>query len=116
MDSLSSPQSSRRRRWPGRLLLMGGIMLFVFGLWRLFALRFETGDVYPFYSTLRSDALGAKAFYAALETLPDGPRVERNFRGLARLLRPPALKLLWRQQPATTPQNWIGAEIGRAHV
>ena len=84
-------------------------MLFVFGLWRLFALRFETGDVYPFYSTLRSDALGAKAFYAALETLPYGPRVERNFRGLARLLRPPALKLLGRQQPATTPQNLIGA-------
>ena len=32
-------------------------------------LRFESGDVYPVYSSLRSDPLGTRAFYDSLEDL-----------------------------------------------
>jgi hypothetical protein len=55
-----------------------------YGLVRLFALRLEHGDVYPAYSTLRTDPLGAKAYLEALDALP-GTEVRRNFRPLPRL-------------------------------
>ena len=41
------------------------------GLIHLFRLRFDVGDVYPPYSTLRSDPLGAKVFYDSLQALPE---------------------------------------------
>ncbi len=56
----------------------------VYGIAQLFALRLEHGDVYPPYSTLRTDPRGAKAFYDALGELP-GFDVRRNFRPLIRL-------------------------------
>jgi hypothetical protein len=40
------------------------------GVVRLFALRFARGDVYPPYSTLRSDPLGASALYESLDRVP----------------------------------------------
>ena len=43
---------------------------FVYGVIHLFALRFEAGDVYPEYSSLRADPLGLKGFYDALDELP----------------------------------------------
>lgn len=51
---------------------------FALGLWKLFALKFEAGEVYPDYSTLNTGPLGGKAFYAALER-HGSPQVERNF-------------------------------------
>jgi hypothetical protein len=42
---------------------------FLFGLFHLFNLRFQTGDNYPPYSSLRSDPLGSKAFYESLDRL-----------------------------------------------
>jgi hypothetical protein len=57
------------------LLLAGGA--FLYGIAHLFALRFEAGDVFQPYSTLRGDPLGAKVFYDSLRTLPDVV-VERN--------------------------------------
>ena len=56
----------------------------VYGVAQLFALRLEHGDVYPPYSTLRTDPRGAKAFYEALDELP-GFDLRRNFRPLVRL-------------------------------
>jgi hypothetical protein len=44
----------------------------------LFLLRFEAGDVYPAYSSLRSDPLGSRAFYSSLENV-DRARVSRNY-------------------------------------
>ena len=41
--------------------------LFAFGLQQLFVLRFESGDVYPPYSSLRADPLGVKALYESLD-------------------------------------------------
>ena len=55
------------------------ILGFMFGVIQLFLLRFEAGDVYPAYSTLRSDPLGSRAFYRGLENLQN-ISVQRNYR------------------------------------
>ena len=57
---------------------------FLFGVVRLFQLRFEGGDVYPAYSSLRADPLGTKALYESLEALP-GLSVQRHIRELHKL-------------------------------
>jgi hypothetical protein len=57
---------------------------FVLGVIQLFLLRFEAGDVYPAYSTLRSDPLGGRAFYRGLENLRN-TSIERNYRQLGNL-------------------------------
>jgi hypothetical protein len=44
---------------------------------RLFALRVESGDVHPPYSSFRADPLGVRALYEALASLP-GISVQRN--------------------------------------
>lgn len=51
---------------------------FLYGLWRLYDLRFSAGDIYPVYSSLRADPLGAMAFYESIGQLPDFA-VTRNF-------------------------------------
>ena len=58
--------------------------LFLYGVAQLFVLRYERGDVYPPYSTLRSDPLGTKGLYEALDRLPE-LRASRNFGPLPRL-------------------------------
>jgi hypothetical protein len=57
---------------------------FCFGLARLFSLRYQAGEVYPPYSTLRADPLGTKAIFEALSELP-GFVVRRNFQPLKKL-------------------------------
>jgi hypothetical protein len=61
-------------------------VLAVFGglLWRLFDLRFASGDVYPPGSSLRADPLGARAFYESLDLVP-GLRVQRLLEPIRRL-------------------------------
>jgi hypothetical protein len=56
------------------------IMLSVFcsGVLLLLNLRFEKGDLYPVYSTLRADPVGTRALYESLEQI-EGLSVERNF-------------------------------------
>ncbi len=63
------------------LLLAGGLG---YGLVRLFTLRLDEGDVYPIGSSLRTDPLGTKALFDALDQAP-GLRTERNFRPLVQL-------------------------------
>lgn len=67
------------------LLLLFFIVLatFLIGLVKLFELRFEAGDVYPAYSSLRSDPVGTKAFFESLANF-DHMRVRRNYRPLHR--------------------------------
>ncbi|WP_207683333.1 DUF4350 domain-containing protein [Desulfonema magnum] len=60
------------------LFLLIIFSVFMIGMVRLFALRFETGDVYPKYSSLRSDPLGTRGFYESLENL-EYVSVGRNF-------------------------------------
>lgn len=50
----------------------------VFGLVRLFELRFDRGDIYPPYSTLRTDPLGTSVFYESLDHVP-GVTAQRYF-------------------------------------
>lgn len=57
----------------------------------LFDLRLGSGEVYPPYSSLRADALGTKALYDALDSLP-GLAVSRDYRPLSRLA--PAARLV----------------------
>lgn len=81
---LTAPPPSRRR-FPLAFLGLAAIFaLFGLGIVELFQLRFEHGDVYPPYSTLRNDPLGSAAFYEALAS-QSGLRVERSLRALDRL-------------------------------
>ncbi len=68
------------------------LVLFGFGVTRLFILRFETGDVYPACSSLRSDPLGTRALYESLVNL-DNVRVKRNF--------------IWRDSTSFEPQTTL---------
>ncbi|MDY6854108.1 MAG: DUF4350 domain-containing protein [Thermodesulfobacteriota bacterium] len=54
-------------------------VFFLFGVLRLFILRFEGGDIYPAYSSLRSDPLGTRVFYESLKNQPS-VSVNRNYR------------------------------------
>jgi hypothetical protein len=68
--------SARIKTTRGLFLLL--LALFVLGLYQLMALRFESGDVFPPYSTLNSQPLGTKILYEAFNALPDYSS-ERNY-------------------------------------
>lgn len=55
---------------------------FLFGLHVLFQERFEEGDIYPSYSTLRTDPMGCRAMFAALGNRFEAARVfqEESYR------------------------------------
>jgi Domain of unknown function (DUF4350) len=59
------------RRLYSAALLLACAAILIGGIVWLFELRFEAGDVYPPYSSLRSDPLGTMAFYESLAGLPD---------------------------------------------
>jgi len=67
-----------------RVLLAVLVLGLGFGLVRLCALRYAAGDVYPRYSSLRADPLGAKALHDALVEA-GGLRVARNMQPIGRL-------------------------------
>ncbi|MDP6634227.1 MAG: DUF4350 domain-containing protein [Phycisphaerae bacterium] len=67
-----------------RFAALAAVVGFGFGMVRLWVLRFEPGDMYQPYSTLRSDPLGARALYEGLDQLP-GVTVRRNFKPLKKL-------------------------------
>jgi hypothetical protein len=56
-------------------------LIFVTGVVKLFILRFEGGDVYPPYSSLRADPIGMRALYESLAMIP-GATVARNLKPL----------------------------------
>jgi len=66
------------RRYIPIIGLFACVAIFLFGLVELFQLRFEGGDVYPSYSSLRADPLGTMAFYESLGKIP-GLSVRRDF-------------------------------------
>src|SRR5215471_4979636 len=66
------------------ILMIACAGVFLAGVLELFKLRFEAGDVYPAYSSLRADPLGTMAFYEALERMPE-MTVERDFSANNRL-------------------------------
>lgn len=62
----------------GLLILAGGLVA-VFAL--VLEIRFAGGEIYPHYSTQRSDPLGAMAIYESFQGLPE-KKVARNFENL----------------------------------
>jgi hypothetical protein len=90
------------------ILLAAG---FLYGVIHLFGLRFEAGDVYPPYSSLRADPLGVKGLHDALDDLPQLD-VRRNYRPLPRLQLPAPPTLLY---PGTVHHAvWRGDELRAA--
>jgi hypothetical protein len=72
---------------------------FAFGLFELFKLRFELGDVYPEYSSLRSDPLGTMALCESLEQIP-GLTVTRDYTSNNRLPEEPRTTYLHLAAPS----------------
>jgi hypothetical protein len=68
-------------RFSQNLLFVGVLVLAGLGFAYLYSLRIERGDVFPAYSSLRSDPLGTRALYDSLEELP-GISVDRRFQPL----------------------------------
>jgi len=58
-----------------------------FGFYKLLELRFESGDVFPVSSSLRTDPLGTKVLYDALNDVP-GFTVSRNYQDLNKITNP----------------------------
>ena len=92
-----------RRRTILWIVTLAVVAAFTFGLVKLVLLRFAVGDVYPAYSTLRSDPLGSKALFEALREIR-GPSVRRNYEPLTRPQLPDS-------SPATL--FYLGVELRR---
>jgi hypothetical protein len=58
------------------------LLAFAFGMMKLFELRYRSGEVYPAYSTLRTDPKGCKALYEGLASMPEYT-VEQNLKPLS---------------------------------
>ena len=71
---------------------------FLLGLWELYQLRFEAGDIYPPYSSLRADPLGAKALFETVQQLP-GMSAVRNYLPVAAIAKAPASVLFLGEDP-----------------
>ncbi len=69
---------------PLKIVFFSLIGLFGFFMVHLFFLRFQTGDIYPPYSSLRSDPLGTSALFESLEHLKS-VRAVRNYYPVERL-------------------------------
>jgi hypothetical protein len=66
------------KKHSAKWLLLFGAAAFAVGMFELFKLRFEAGDMYPPYSSLRADPLGTMALFESLGRLP-GVTVTRDF-------------------------------------
>ncbi len=66
------------KRYVAPFFLIAAAGVLIAGFVWLFEQRFETGDVYPAYSSLRADPLGVMALYESLEKLR-GVAVERDY-------------------------------------
>ncbi len=83
-------------------VLLGCAAVFAFGIAQLFELRFESGDVYPAYSSLRTDPLGTMALYESLKKIP-GISARRDFSDTDRLPVEPQTVYL---HLAGSPYEW----------
>ena len=76
------------------ILLVAIFAGMAYGVTRLFLARFAHGDVYPPYSSLRTDPLGTRVFFESLRALPRF-QPERNFTALNRMDLTPDSVLLF---------------------
>jgi Domain of unknown function (DUF4350) len=75
-ETTGPPATRAKSFWPLAILLLCAVIL-AYGLLELFELRYQTGDVYPPYSSLRADPLGTMILYESLSSLP-GVSVSRD--------------------------------------
>jgi hypothetical protein len=90
------------RRHSSLIILIVCLAVLAVGLIQLMALRFESGDVYPEYSSLRSDPLGTMVLYESLGTL-EGFSVTRDLSATGKLPDPTGTTYL---HLATTDRAW----------
>ncbi len=107
--------SDMRNRTFIALVAIALMLALVAGVLHLFHLRFRTGDVYPVYSSLRTDPLGTKALYESFSSCA-GLKVSRSYEPYEKLIPDPgtALLCLGVRQPyypnrETAPADTIGA-------
>jgi hypothetical protein len=101
------------------------IAAFVFGLVNLFQLRVDDGDIYPPYSSLRADPLGARAYYESLAQV-GGLNAERLYVPLSQagsgrgttlmLLGTPADALTWVTETDVTDLENFMRDGGRVVI
>jgi hypothetical protein len=91
-------------RFSQNLLFAGVLVLVGSGFAYLYSLRIERGDVFPAYSSLRSDPLGTRALYDSLEALP-GIRIDRRFQPLKDLAAGTPRTIL---VAGMSPSQWMG--------
>jgi len=96
------------RTWALVLLVAG---LFLAGVITLFNRQFAAGDVYPEYSSMRTDRLGTKLLFDSLAQLP-GFTVERNFAPFPFLPSEGATLILLAYDPLQA--NWGELEFVRS--
>jgi hypothetical protein len=75
-------------------LLISLSLLFALGLGLLLRLRYQEGDVFPAYSSLRADPLGVRALFEALNGMNE-ISVTRNFRSSPAIAAPGESTLLY---------------------
>lgn len=83
----------RRDNWIAWGLIPVLLLAGMAGIYHLFALRFENGNIYSPYSSRRADPLGSKALYDSLAQLP-GLAVRRLEQPLERLKAPDETTLM----------------------
>ena len=94
---------SRRWAWIWALLIAAA---FAAGVVHLFGIEFSSGSVYPEYSSLRTDPMGAKLLYDSLSALP-GLTVERSYVPMALLPQDGVTLLLLGIDPDHIGEAWI---------
>jgi hypothetical protein len=92
------------RAWVWTACLVLGALL-IWGLEEIVVTPFEAGDVYPPYSSLRTDPLGSKALYESLAALP-GIAVERLYKPRTTLQGTTAVIFVL----GVDPGSWAGIE------
>ena len=85
------------------------LVIFIGGVIHLFVLRFESGDVYPAYSSLRSDPLGTRIFYESLANL-NNLAVRRNYRPLRASQLEPGTTVMYLGTQVES-WEWISADF-----
>lgn len=102
-----------KTRWLLVALCFGAAAIFIYGVSDIIRLRFARGDVYPPYSSLRNDPLGAKIFFESLDHAgADVARQERTLDHLPRdgqgtLFYLGARPWLWRERDVIALEEFV---------
>jgi hypothetical protein len=94
------------KRYFAVILLSALVVVLAFEIIQLFQLRFEAGDVYPAYSSLRSDPLGTMALFESLQAV-GGLDVRRDLRATNTMPRSEGLTFL---HLATSHTAWMAMQ------